>query len=88
MHHFVYCNGKTDREAFDQKLEFDVKVIPYKGDDSWIEPTIIKARECLLGSEIPKPTKECDYCLYYNEVRKLERLGLMSPIGTSSGVCD
>ena len=69
--YFVYCNGKTDREAFDQKLEFDVKVIPYKGDDSWIEPTIIKARECLLGSEIPKPTKECDYCHYYHEANKV-----------------
>src|SRR3989304_8857321 len=25
--YFVYCNGKTDRAAFDAKLEFDIKLI-------------------------------------------------------------
>ncbi len=31
--YFVYCNGQTDREAFDGKLEFDVTLIPYTGND-------------------------------------------------------
>ena len=74
--YFVYCNGKADKEAFDAKLEFDVKVIPYDGDDSWIEPKIIEARKCLLSAKIPKPTKECEYCLYVevvaNETRSVE----------------
>ena len=26
--YFVYCNGRRDREAFDGKLEFDIKIIP------------------------------------------------------------
>lgn len=25
---FVYCNGQTDREAFDGKMEFDMKLLP------------------------------------------------------------
>ena len=25
--YFVYCNGKTDKEAFDGKLEFDIEFI-------------------------------------------------------------
>lgn len=29
--YFVYCNGHRDREAFDGKLEFDIKLIPYLG---------------------------------------------------------
>src|SRR4030067_355482 len=33
--YFVYCNGITDRKAFDGKLEFDVRLIPYEGDESW-----------------------------------------------------
>jgi len=32
--YFVYCNGDTDKEAFDGKLEFDIKLLPYTGDDS------------------------------------------------------
>ena len=31
--YFVYCNGDTDKKAFDGKLEFNIKIIPYIGDD-------------------------------------------------------
>jgi hypothetical protein len=34
--YFVYVNGKSDAKAFDGKLEFDVRVIAHKGDDSWV----------------------------------------------------
>ncbi len=62
--YFVYCNGRTDRTAFDGKLEFDVEVFDYKGDDSWIEPTLMDARACLDDEGIPEPDSECDYCAY------------------------
>ncbi len=63
--YFVYCNGKTDKKAFDGKLEFDIKVIPYTGDDGWILPTIASLHKCLNG-EIPKANDECEYCRYRN----------------------
>lgn len=62
--YFVYCNGKTDRKAFDAKLEFDVTLIPYVGNDSWIEKTILKIHECLNHGEIPLANPNCDYCAY------------------------
>ncbi len=65
--YFVYANGKTDKEAFDSKLEFDVKILPYKGDDSWVEETIIQAHKCLMGDEIPLHDPDCDYCGYSKE---------------------
>ncbi|MEQ1704272.1 MAG: polyphenol oxidase family protein, partial [Ilumatobacteraceae bacterium] len=34
---FVYCNGRRDLPAFENRIEFRVKLIPYDGDDSWIE---------------------------------------------------
>jgi len=71
--YFVYCNGDTDKEAFDAKLEFDIKIIPYDGDDSWIEPAILKAHECLVGNEIPKPNPDCDYCLYRRSVGEVSK---------------
>ena len=70
--YFVYCNGDTDKEAFDGKLEFDIKVIPYTGDDSWIEATIIDIKRCLDG-EMPVPNPECDFCAYWNARRKFEK---------------
>lgn len=66
--YFVYCNGKTDKQAFDGKLEFDIKIIPYEGNDSWVEPTILAAKVCLDKNEIPEEHKDCDYCSYINAV--------------------
>lgn len=66
--YFVYCNGKKDRAAFDGKLEFDVKIIPYNGNDSWIESTITRARECLVFDSIPDPGSGCDYCNYISAI--------------------
>ncbi len=62
--YFVYVNGKTDREAFDAKLEFDVKIIPYIGATDWVEPTLEKIKKCLDSDELPPPADLCDYCNY------------------------
>lgn len=66
--YFVYCNGQTDRKAFDGKLEFDITLIPYKGDDSWVEKTLVQAHKCLNSSEIPDASHECDYCNYIEAI--------------------
>lgn len=62
--YFVYCNGQTDRAAFDGKLEFAITLIPYDGDDSWVEKAITDAHACLNASDIPKASASCDYCAY------------------------
>ncbi|HCC23248.1 TPA: hypothetical protein DF272_03650 [Candidatus Falkowbacteria bacterium] len=73
--YFVYCNGRTDLEAFDAKLEFDISIIPYLGNDSWVEPAIIKAYKCLKSNTLPKSSKNCDYCRYRSVVSKVEGHG-------------
>lgn len=72
--YFVYCNGQTDRKAFDGKLEFDITLIPYKGDDSWVEKTLVKAHRCLNSPEIPDSAPECDYCNYIKSINKHTKL--------------
>lgn len=66
--YFVYCNGKSDAKAFDGKLNFDVTLIAHKGNDNWIEKTILKAHKCLTSDKIPKADKDCDYCNYIKAV--------------------
>lgn len=66
--YFVYCNGKTDRKAFDGKLEFDLTLIAHKGDDSWVEGAVKKAHACLVGDIIPKARGTCDFCAYREAV--------------------
>jgi len=64
--YFVYCNGNSDAEAFDGRLEFIVKVIPYEGDDEWVEKAIVDAHDCLNSKVMPKSNPDCDYCNYRN----------------------
>jgi CRISPR/Cas system-associated exonuclease Cas4 (RecB family) len=66
--YFVYANGKRDREAFDGKLEFDIKLIPYTGSDKWIEKTLLEMKKCLDSDSIPKSSPNCEYCAYINSV--------------------
>lgn len=71
--YFVYCNGRTDRVAFDGKLEFDIKIIPYLGDDSWVENTITAAIECLRQDALPASGEDCDFCKYRRAVSRFEQ---------------
>jgi len=71
--YFVYCNGNTDKEAFDGKLEFDIKIIPYEGDDSWVEGVVFNAIECLKSDKLPDSGGDCDFCKYREAVRQFER---------------
>src|SRR3989338_7590228 len=62
--YFVYCNGKTNWQAFDAKLEFDITLIAYKGDSSWVEKTLTNIHKCLNSDKIPAANPNCDYCAY------------------------
>jgi len=62
--YFVYVNGKTDKEAFDARLEFDVSIISYTGKTDWVEPTLHDIKKCLDSTELPAPAENCDYCAY------------------------
>ncbi|KKQ28052.1 MAG: hypothetical protein US42_C0002G0007 [Candidatus Magasanikbacteria bacterium GW2011_GWC2_37_14] len=69
--YFVYCNGDTDKEAFDGKLEFEITLIVHEGNDSWVEQRIKEAHECLKIDSLPNPGKACDYCAYRQGVKEV-----------------
>ena len=62
--YFVFANATKNREKFDGKLEFELTIIPHKGDTSWIEPTLKKIRECLMGDAVPAASPTCEYCSF------------------------
>ncbi|OGZ06587.1 MAG: hypothetical protein A2942_04520 [Candidatus Lloydbacteria bacterium RIFCSPLOWO2_01_FULL_50_20] len=68
--YFVYANGKKDRKAFDGKLEFDVTLILYTGNDSWVEPALRDIKKTLDGA-LPLGSESCDYCRYREAVKGL-----------------
>lgn len=61
---FVYCNGRKDLPAFDARLEFKISLIPYEGDDAWVEQTLGSIRETLMAPAPPPRSEDCEYCDY------------------------
>jgi len=68
--YFVYANAVVKGiKGFNNQLEFTTKLIPYTGNDSWIEPTLLKIKQC-LDSELMPPVGvaamggACEYCSY------------------------
>ncbi len=71
--YFVYANCALDREAFDGKLEFRVKIIPYEGNFDWVEDVLVAAKNCLDSDKMPEENPECDFCMYRKAVIEAER---------------
>jgi len=62
--YFVYCNGISEKDEFNNQLEFKTKLIPYKGNDAWVEPTLMEVKETLLQDSPPDADPKCSYCAY------------------------
>ncbi len=62
--YFVYANGLKDREAFDGKLEFNVRLIPYKGNADWVDAILAEIKQVLDSNNIPPIGENCEYCTY------------------------
>ncbi len=65
---FIYTNGRLELDGFNDRLEFNTKLIQYEGDASWVEPAIKKMKKCLEG-DMPEVGVAamggvCDYCDY------------------------
>jgi len=70
--YFLFANAGKNRPEFDGKLEFETSIIPYEGDDSWVESVILDIKKCLDSDEIPAPGEECEYCAYRKLVAEEE----------------
>lgn len=68
--YWVYANAATDKDAFDAQLEFELTLVPYQGDDSWVEGTLHDIKACLESPELPEAHPDCDYCAYREAVGK------------------
>ncbi len=73
--YFVYTNGRLDLDGFFNKVEFTTKIIPYTGNDAWIEPTLEAMKACMEGDMPPVGLAamggECDFCSYARQRTEL-----------------
>lgn len=62
--YFVYANGDTSPDRFDARLEFDITIIPYTGNDAWIPKVLEELHACLMAEYTPEASSVCTYCSY------------------------
>ncbi|NUM87561.1 MAG: PD-(D/E)XK nuclease family protein [Bdellovibrionales bacterium] len=67
--YFLYCTARVGAPRFDRHLEFDLRLIPHRGDDSWVEDALRRAHACLSSDTPPPHNGQCEYCLYALEMR-------------------
>ncbi len=70
--YFVYANGKKNEDLFDGRLEFDVEILSYEGDDRWVDTAIKEAHACLSSDTLPIPHPACEWCAYRKETAQYE----------------
>jgi hypothetical protein len=59
-----YYTPKRSKNSYKPGMEFDVTLIPYTGNDQWVENAILEAHQCLNSDHIPDASDNCDYCAY------------------------
>ena len=69
--YFVYCNGNKNKEKFNERLDFEITLLDYKGDDSWIEKALIDLINTLNQDSIPDYTEDCNYCKYQKNISQI-----------------
>lgn len=69
--YFVFVNADpsaklSDGEGghFGGKLEFRMQILPYTGDDGWVEEALMEAHACLCRDLPPASASQCEWCAY------------------------
>ena len=62
--YFVYCNGKKDVPEFGECLKFEISVIPYLGNDTWVEQKLLEIHSTLNTEKPPESNPSCSLCSY------------------------
>ena len=62
--YFLVCNAIKTPEKFDAKLHFDLTLVLYKTNTSWVEDKIKEMKKTLELKEVPEINKYCEKCMY------------------------
>jgi len=52
-------------------LHFDLTLVPYKTNDSWVKNKIIDMKKTLVSKDVPELNKYCEKCTYLNTGKQL-----------------
>jgi hypothetical protein len=62
--YFVFVHADKAKDGLNGKLEFRPYLLPYDGDDSWVNDALLEAHRCLRTPEMPPLNEKCEWCEY------------------------
>jgi hypothetical protein len=62
--YFIFANAKKEKDAFNDRLDFEKFVISYDGNIDWIEPALFSILDNLKKEQLPEANEDCRYCKY------------------------
>lgn len=62
--YLIYATASTSRTGFDQRLDFDLRLIPITLDDHWIETTLDQMQNIIRSEALPPASQNCKHCQY------------------------
>lgn len=62
--YLLYCTGDVNRAAFNGVLHFHMELIPYEGDDKWVDSVLDQMQVCLNQNQLPASSPTCKFCKY------------------------
>ena len=71
--YFIFVNALKYKTGFYNRLDFESNLLPYEGNDDWVDSTILDIYECLSRDILPKATDDCAYCNYRKNTWNLEK---------------
>ena len=72
--YIVFCNASLEPKEWNEKLIFEVQVINYKIDYTWVEDVLDKIKDLLHRDKIPSFSNpdHCDMCRYLQEHQEIK----------------
>jgi len=62
--YFFVCNGLKTLENFNATLHFDLTLVPYTTDTSWVKNKILEMKKVLDAKDVPQINKNCEKCMF------------------------
>lgn len=71
--YFMVCNGVKTGDSFGSVMNFDITLVDYKVDTSWVQNKIIDMKTTLDSKKIPAETAHCESCAYIREANNFNK---------------
>jgi len=75
--YFVFANAGRNAPKFDGRLQFELSIIEYRGDDRWVEPALLKIKKLLEHDVIPSAAKICEFCRYRDGLATYKQISIL-----------